>query len=221
MATIPSVANFSAGPFEEHMQNVSFNVSANNLLLFSDTDFPRVNVDGMIDFGIATSSSGNATMDIIMVDSDGGRSQDVVNISVLAGHVELELDVAQLSLLSSTQIRLLVAESASVDLERIIIGDVDMDGRSNGIIRRSNESRLRIQIIGESIFDLVQSDLQSRSVSDSRIQPLNPSTIYARCGNGEKASIHFSIPSSVEIPESNQSLVSIEDIFVDTKYVAK
>ena len=215
MATIPSVANFSAGPFEGHMQNVSFNVSANNLLLFSGTDFPRVNVDGMIDFGIATSSSGNATMDIIMVDSDGGRSQDVVNISVLAGHVELELDVAQLSLLSSTQIRLLVAESASVDLERIIIGDVDMDGRSNGIIRRSNDSRLRIQIIGESIFDLVQSDLQSRSVSDSRIQPLNPSTIYARCGNGETASVHFSIPSSVEIPESNQSLVSIEDIFVD------
>ena len=82
MATIPSVANFSAGPFEGHMQNVSFNVSTNNLLLFSGTDFPRVNVDGMIDFGIATSSSGNATMDIIMVDSGGGRSQDVVNISV-------------------------------------------------------------------------------------------------------------------------------------------
>jgi len=206
---IPSQANVSAGPWEQ-MQTLSFTVSVDNSLLFSGKEFPQIHFDGSIDFGIGMSRTGTAVMNIMLQDSDGGRTQQYVRITVLVGYIEVELHMSNRNLLNSTQIRQIAATAAGVDISRVMIGD------SNGSValpqRRLLSDYVRIQIIGDSITELVQRGQQLRS--QNIVSLVDEPQIFARNGNGEEK-ISFDLAMARVIPASTLNIIPITNISVD------
>jgi hypothetical protein len=120
--TLASRANASAGPWED-MQNITFHIAVNDHLLFSALRAPEISFDGTIDFNVNTFSNGSAVMNITLQDSDGGRIQQEVNLTVLAGHVDSALYIENVTMLTSLQVREIAAAAAQVETWKVILGD--------------------------------------------------------------------------------------------------